>query len=42
VVSVQHNFPPLASEDSTDIQRWLTALTGVYAPAETGLIHQAC
>jgi GTP pyrophosphokinase len=42
VVSVQHNFPPLAGEDSADIQRWLAALSDVYAPAEIALIRQAC
>ena len=42
MVSVQHNFPPLAGEDSADIQRWLAALSDVYAPAEMALIRQAC
>ncbi len=42
MVSVQHNFPPLAGEDSADIQRWLAALSGVYAAAEIELIRQAC
>ncbi|MBI3902208.1 MAG: bifunctional (p)ppGpp synthetase/guanosine-3',5'-bis(diphosphate) 3'-pyrophosphohydrolase [Nitrosomonadales bacterium] len=42
MVSVQHNFPPLAGADSADIQRWLLALSGVFAPAEIGLIRQAC
>ena len=42
MVSVQHDFPPLAGEDSTDIQRWLTALSAVYPPAEIALIRQAC
>jgi len=42
VVSVQHNFPPITGEDSADIQRWLSALSDVYAPAEIALIRQAC
>ncbi len=42
MVSVQHNFPPLAGEDSADIQRWLAELSGVYPPAEISLIRQAC
>lgn len=42
MVSVQHDFPPLAGEDSTDIQRWLAALSAVYPPAEIALIRQAC
>ena len=42
MVSVQHHFPPLASQDSTDIQRWLAALSDAFAPAEIALIRQAC
>ena len=42
MVSVRHNFPPLAGEDSADIQRWLAALSAVYPPAEISLISQAC
>ena len=42
MVSVQHNFPPLAGEDSAGIQRWLAALSGVYSPAEISLVRQAC
>jgi len=42
MVSVQHPFPPLAGADSADIQTWLNALAGVFAPAEVGLIRQAC
>jgi len=42
MVSVQHDFPPLAGEDSADIQHWLAALSSVYPPAEIALIRQAC
>jgi GTP pyrophosphokinase len=42
VVSIQHQFPPLAGQDSNDIQNWLTALAGVFAPAEIDLIRRAC
>ncbi|MBI1888003.1 MAG: bifunctional (p)ppGpp synthetase/guanosine-3',5'-bis(diphosphate) 3'-pyrophosphohydrolase [Nitrosomonadales bacterium] len=42
MVSVQHNFPPLAGEDSADIRHWLAALSAVYPPAEISLIRQAC
>ncbi|MCK9202158.1 MAG: bifunctional (p)ppGpp synthetase/guanosine-3',5'-bis(diphosphate) 3'-pyrophosphohydrolase [Gallionella sp.] len=42
MVSVQHNFPPITGEDSADIQRWLAALSDVYAPAEIALIRRAC
>ncbi|HZW26621.1 MAG TPA: bifunctional (p)ppGpp synthetase/guanosine-3',5'-bis(diphosphate) 3'-pyrophosphohydrolase [Gallionella sp.] len=42
MVSVQHNFPPITGEDSADIQRWLAALSEVYAPAEIALIRRAC
>ena len=42
MVSVQHQFPPLAGEDSADIQSWLAALSGVFAPAEIELIRKAC
>ncbi|MDO8464303.1 MAG: bifunctional (p)ppGpp synthetase/guanosine-3',5'-bis(diphosphate) 3'-pyrophosphohydrolase [Gallionella sp.] len=42
MVSVQHDFPPLAGEDSADIQHWLAALSAVYPPAEIALIRQAC
>ncbi|HLY97200.1 MAG TPA: bifunctional (p)ppGpp synthetase/guanosine-3',5'-bis(diphosphate) 3'-pyrophosphohydrolase, partial [Sideroxyarcus sp.] len=42
MVSVQHNFPPLASEDSADIQHWLAALSGVFAPNEIEVIRRGC
>jgi GTP pyrophosphokinase len=42
VVSVQHQFPPLAGEDNADIQQWLAALADVYALAEIELIRKAC
>jgi len=42
VVSIQHQFPPLAGEDSADIQNWLAALSGVFAPADIELIRRAC
>ena len=42
MVSVQHNLPPLAGEDSANIQHWLAALSAVYPPAELALIRQAC
>jgi GTP pyrophosphokinase len=42
VVSIQHHFPPLAGQDSADIQNWLTALSGVFAPAEFDIIRRAC
>ena len=42
MVSVQHQFPPLASQDSADIQRWLAALSDAFAPAEIELICKAC
>ncbi len=42
MVSVQHQFPPLASNDSADIQNWLAALSEVFAPAEIELIRSAC
>ena len=42
MVSVQHQFPPLAGEDSADILRWLAALSEVFAPAENDVIRQAC
>jgi GTP pyrophosphokinase len=42
VVSIQHQFPPLAGQDSADIQRWLAALSGVFAPPEIELIRRAC
>jgi GTP pyrophosphokinase len=42
MVSIQHDFPPLAGEDSADIQHWLAALSAVYAPAEIALIRAAC
>lgn len=42
MVSVQHDFPPLAGEDSADIQHWLAALSAVYPPTELALIRQAC
>jgi len=32
MVSIQHDFPPLAGEDSADIQQWLAALSAVYPP----------
>ena len=40
MVSVKHNFPALAGEDS--IRHWLDTLSGVYPPAEISLIRQAC
>ncbi len=42
MVSVQHHFPPLASQDSADIQRWLAALSDAFAPAEIEVIRKAC
>jgi len=42
MVSIQHQFPPLAGQDSADIQRWLGALTDVYTPAEIDVIRRAC
>ena len=42
MVSVQHPFPPLAGADSADIQTWLNALAGIFAPDEVELIRQAC
>ena len=42
MVSVTHNFPPLAGEDNADIQQWLAALSGVYPDTEIALIRQAC
>ncbi len=42
MVSVRHDFPPLAGEDSADIQHWLAALSAVYPPAEILLIRHAC
>ncbi len=42
MVSVQHDFPPLAGEDSADIGQWLAALSAVYPPAEISLIRKAC
>ena len=42
MVSIQHQFPPLAGQDSTDIQRWLAALSGVFAPPEIEVIRRAC
>ena len=42
MVSIQHQFPPLEGQDSADIQRWLAALSGVFAPAEIELIRKAC
>ncbi len=42
MVSVQHHFPPLAGQDSADIQRWLAALSDAFAPAEIELIRNAC
>jgi GTP pyrophosphokinase len=42
VVSVQHQFPPLAGQDSADIQSWLAALSDVYKSAEIELIRGAC
>ena len=42
MISIRHDFPPLAGEDSADIQQWLAALSGVYPPAEIALIRQAC
>ena len=42
MVSIQHQFPPLAGQDSADIQRWLAALSPVFAPAEIDVIRGAC
>ncbi|MFZ5503673.1 MAG: RelA/SpoT family protein [Pseudomonadota bacterium] len=42
MVSVQHPFPPLASQDNDNIQRWLAALAEAYSPAEIDLIRRAC
>ena len=42
MVSIQHQFPPLAGQDSADIQDWLGALSGVFAPAEIEVIRHAC
>lgn len=42
MVSIQHQFPPLAGQDSADIQRWLAALSPVFAPAEIDVIRNAC
>jgi GTP pyrophosphokinase len=42
VVSIQHQFPPLAGQDSAAIQNWIAALSDVFAPAEIDLIRQAC
>ena len=42
MVSIQHQFPPLAGQDSADIQDWLAALSDVFAPAEIGVIRNAC
>ena len=42
MVSIQHQFPPLAGQDSADIQRWLAALSDVFAPAEIEVIRKAC
>jgi GTP pyrophosphokinase len=42
MVSVQHNFPPLAGEDSAGIRLWLAALSEAYPPAEIEPIREAC
>ncbi|OIR01389.1 GTP pyrophosphokinase [mine drainage metagenome] len=42
MVSIQHQFPPLAGQDSADIQNWLSALSEVFAPAEIEVIRRAC
>ncbi len=42
MVSIQHQFPPLAGQDSADIQRWLAALSDVFAPADIEVIRKAC
>ena len=42
MVSIQHQFPPLAGQDSADIQNWLSALSDVFAPAEIEVIRKAC
>ena len=42
MVSIQHQFPPLAGQDSADIQRWLSALSDVFPPAEVDVIRRAC
>ncbi|MDH2917333.1 MAG: HD domain-containing protein, partial [Gallionella sp.] len=41
MASVRHPFPPLLSQDSADIERWLLALNDVFAPAEVELIRKA-
>lgn len=42
MVSVQHQFPPLAGQDSADIQNWLAALSDIFATAEIEVIRRAC
>ncbi|MBU0689473.1 MAG: bifunctional (p)ppGpp synthetase/guanosine-3',5'-bis(diphosphate) 3'-pyrophosphohydrolase [Gammaproteobacteria bacterium] len=42
MVSVQHQFPPLTGDDSTDIQSWVSALSGTFEAQEIELIKQAC
>ncbi len=42
MVSVQHQFPPLAGQDSAAIQDWLAALSEVFAPSEIEVIRRAC
>jgi GTP pyrophosphokinase len=42
VVSIQHQFPPLAGQDSAAIRDWLAALSDVFAPAEIDVIRRAC
>ncbi len=42
MVSIQHQFPPLAGQDSADIQRWLAALSEIFTSAEIEIIRRAC
>jgi GTP pyrophosphokinase len=42
MVSIQHQFPPLASEDSAGIERWLAALGQVFGPEEIDPVRRAC
>jgi GTP pyrophosphokinase len=42
MVSIRHDFPPVAGEDNADIQHWLTALSSVYSSGQIALIRQAC
>ncbi len=42
MASIQHPFPPLLSQDSADIERWLLVLNDVFVPVEVELIRAAC